>query len=233
MAKTKLTEYNFLKVDEAQVDRIRLLFATKFHSLEEASFELGLDSRTISRFLGGRVLRRKHFLTLCKVLGVAPLVALGAQKVFAGSEKNLLLTEVWESEYPKDLRLVDFDEAMNFVQQRSRLGVVQIVDHNTNICRYTSKNLSPERLGGNDIRVLKNHDYFQAWKKAGSLEQYFAMRDYLERDGYIPGYDHRLIRAADGALVEYSSDFHLVRDFLGKPVRISFSNPQAYHVISA
>jgi len=36
-----------------------------------------------------------------------------------------------------------------------------------------------------------------------------------------------------GALAEYACNFHLVRDLLGSPVRVTSSNPKDFHVISA
>jgi len=37
----------------------------------------------------------------------------------------------------------------------------------------------------------------------------------------------------NGALVEYSADFYLVRDFMGKPIRLSISKVEDFQVISA
>jgi hypothetical protein len=44
---------------------------------------------------------------------------------------------------------------------------------------------------------------------------------------------YRLARKSDGALVEYATDFYLVRDFMGKEIRLAVSNVEDFQVISA
>jgi hypothetical protein len=232
VGKSRLSDYQYSKVCQAELQKINLLFATTYPSMEAAEIDAGCDRRTIASFLRGKRVRRKHFLGLCKVLGIAPLVAMGTQNLVVATNKEKLS----DSELPKDLRLAEFDQVMDFVQTQRQLGlVVQITEHDSNICHYTSKEMPPERLGGknSDPLILKNHNYFENWKKAGSLDLYFKMRDYLEKDGWISEYIYPLVRTSDGALVEYSCDFHLIRDFLGKPVRIVSSPPEAFRVLSA
>jgi hypothetical protein len=107
---------------------------------------------------------------------------MGMQNLVGATNK----TNLSDSELPKDLRLAQFDQVMDFVQRQRQLGlVVQLTEHDSNICHYTSQEMPPERLGGqnSDPLILKNHNYFENWKKAGSLELYFKMRDYLEKMG--------------------------------------------------
>jgi hypothetical protein len=79
--------------------------------------------------------------------------------------------------------------------------------------------MTPERLGGSDLKILKNHNYMTSWQQAGSLQTYFILRALLDEEGFAPGYVYRLIRKSDGALVEYATDFYLVRGFMGKEIR--------------
>jgi hypothetical protein len=76
-------------------------------------------------------------------------------------------------------------------------------------------------------------NYLTSWQKAGSLEDYFKLRSLLEDEGFAPGYMYRLARKSDGALVEYATDFYLIRDFVGKEVRLAVSNVKDFRVISA
>jgi hypothetical protein len=111
--------------------------------------------------------------------------------------------------------------------------VVQITENDTNVCRFVSKTMTPERLGSSDLKSLKGYNYLTSWEKADSMAAYSKLRELLDSEGFAPGYVHRLIRKADGALVEYSADFYLVRDFMGKPIRLSISKVEDFQVISA
>lgn len=226
-----LIKYKYLSICPKELEQVNLLFAAKYPSLESAQSDAEVDRRTISNFLGGIAVRRKHFLNLCKLLGIAPLAAAGLQ---AGATLAKPASELLE--LPKDMRDFEVDGVSKFLQRQAELKrVVQITNHNTNIAQFASKEMPPERLGGAnpDPRILKGHNYLASWEGTGSLEQYLKMRSLIEADGYIPGYVHRLIRPSDGALVEYACDFHLVRDLLGSPVRITSSDPKDFHVISA
>jgi hypothetical protein len=223
---SQVRDYQYLKICPEQIEQVNLVYAAKYPTLASAEPDVEADRRTIAKFLGGKRVRRKHFLELCKLLGVAPLTIAGLQSGLAQTKEIPAL--------PQELRNADFEQVLEFMMRQKQLGrIVQLTDHNSNICHYVSKELTPERLGGADPqKVLKNHNYLESWEKTGSLEGYLKMRSLLEKDGYIPGYVHQLIRPSDGALGEYSSDFYLVRDLLGRETRMTSSNPKDYHVIS-
>jgi len=197
-----------------------------YPSMEAAEEDAGCERRTISKFLQGDIVKRQHFLNLCKLLGFAPLVVAGVQSTSFGATPIILK--------PRDLRDAELDEIGTLIQDQSEAGmVVQITEHDTNVCRFVSKTMTPERLGTSDLKSLKGYNYLTSWEKADSMAAYSKLRELLDSEGFAPGYVHRLIRKADGALVEYSADFYLVRDFMGKPIRLSISKVEDFQVISA
>ena len=223
--------YQFLKVCPQQLELINLAFAKKYPSLAEAEAKLGLSDKTIGKFLRGDRVRRKTFLDMCKLLGVAPLAIAGLESEFIHRGLSTEASEIYE---PQDLRDADFEQVIKFLSEQQQQGrIVTFTGHNSNICHFTSSELTAERFGAaNPQKALKNIDYLECWKKTGSLEHYFKMRQHLEKDGYIIGYTYQLVRPSDGALVEYSSDFFLVNDLMGQEERICVSNPASYHIVS-
>jgi hypothetical protein len=223
--------YQFLQVCPQKLEVINLAFAKKYPSLAAAEAKLGLSDKTIGKFLRGDRVRRKTFLNMCKLLGLAPLAIAGLESGFIQKGRS---TEVSEIPEPQDLRDADFEQVIEFLSEQQQQGkIVTFTGHNSNICHFTSKELTAERFGAaNPQTALKNLDYLECWKKTGSLEHYFKMRQYLEKDGYILGYTYQLVRPSDGALVEYSSDFFLVNELMGQEERICVSNPASYHIVS-
>jgi len=223
--KSQRREYQYLQVCPEQIEQVNLVYAAKYSSLASAEPDVEADRRTIANFLGGKRVRRKHFLELCKLLGLAPLSIAGLQSVLAHTQEI--------PEIPHDLKNADFELVLEFMLRQKQLGrIVQLTNHDSNICHYVSKELTSERLGGADPqKILKNHNYLESWERTGSLNGYLKMRELLEKDHYIPSYIYQLIRPSDGALVEYSSDFCLVRDLLGRETRMTSSHPKDYHVI--
>jgi hypothetical protein len=224
---TVIEAYQFLKVCPQQLELINLAFAKKYPSLAAAEAKLGLSDKTIGKFLRGDRVRRKTFLDMCKLLEVATPLAI------AGLESGLS-TQASKIPEPQDLRDADFEQVIEFLEEQQQQGkIVTFTGHNSNICHFTSKDLTAERFGAaNPQTALKNLDYLECWKKTGSLEHYFKMRQYLEKDGYILGYTYQLVRPSDGALVEYSSDFFLVNELMGQEERICVSTPASYHIVS-
>ncbi len=167
--KSQRREYQYLKICPEQIEEVNIVYATKYPTLASAELDAEADRRTIAKFLGGERVRRKHFLELCKLLGLAPLTIAGLQSGLAQTKEI--------PEIPQDLRNADFDKVLEFMMKQKQLGrIVQLTDHNSNICHYVSKELTPERLGGADPqKVLKNHNYLESWEKTGSLEGYLKM----------------------------------------------------------
>ena len=224
---TKKARVIYLRISPGWLDQVNWRFAAIYPSMEAAEEDTECNRRTISKFLEGGIVRRKHFLNLCKVLGFSPLVLAGAQAAGVRAELPIIIK-------PRDLRAAEFDEVSALVQERSEAGkIVQITENDSNICRFVSKTMTPERLGTSDLKILKNHNYLTSWQQAGSLQAYFKLRTLLDEEGFAPGYVYRLIRKSDGALVEYATDFYLVRDFMGKEIRLAVSNVEDFQVISA
>jgi hypothetical protein len=166
----KKAKVAYLQVCPNYLQRVNYKFAAMYPSMEAAEEDAGCDRRTISKFLEGEIVRRKHFLNLCKVLGFNSLVLAGVEAGARASAKPSIITT------PRDLREAELDEVSALIQERSEAGkIVQVTEHDSNICRFVSKAMTPERLGSSDLKILKNHDYFTSWKEAGSLQEYFGL----------------------------------------------------------
>lgn len=223
----RLRKYQFLKVCQEQIEQVNLLFVQRYPSLASAELDSGLCWKSIRKFLRGERVRRNTFLKLCGLLGLAPLAMAGLEQ----SGLTIPASEI--KEVPMDLREADYEQILEFMARQKQLGkIVVFTGHDSNVYHQISKELTAKRFGAaNPQQFLKNRNALEGWEKTGSLEGYLNMRQYLERDGFIPGYVYRLIRPTDGALVEYSSDFFLVRDFLGQQERICCSDPKNYRII--
>jgi hypothetical protein len=141
--KSQVRDYQYLKICPEQIEHVNLVYAAKYPTLASAEPDVEADRRTIAKFLGGKRVRRKHFLELCKLLGVAPLTIAGLQSGLAQTKEIPAL--------PQELRNADFEQVLEFMMRQKQLGrIVQLTEHNSNICHYVSKELTPERLGGAD-----------------------------------------------------------------------------------
>jgi len=108
--------YQFLQVCPQKLEVINLAFAKKYPSLAAAEAKLGLSDKTIGKFLRGDRVRRKTFLNMCKLLGLAPLAIAGLETGFIQKGRS---TEISEIPEPQDLRDADFSKSSNFLKNNS------------------------------------------------------------------------------------------------------------------
>jgi hypothetical protein len=62
------------------------------------------------------------------------------------------------------------------------------------------------------------------------MDEYNQLIELLNRDGYVPQYQYKL-RRPDNRLCAYETDYYFVQNFLGEPVRIGVSKPEAWQLL--
>ncbi len=137
-----------------------------------------------------------------------------------------------------DLLGADYRRMHEFLIEAREQGlIVAITSQETDICRHTNDLLTPARalLNGRD---MAGYNYRQSWRRDRSSDltdlnpQLERLKQALERDGFVSGYEYTLFRRMDNAQCEYSTDFYLCRDYCGEAVRIGVSRPEAYRVLN-
>jgi hypothetical protein len=71
-------------------------------------------------------------------------------------------------------------------------------------------------------------NFLDLWRD--SMDDYRRLREFLDRDGHIPGFTYRLLRP-DGSMGEYEKDYYLCNNYLGEPVRISVAKPGKWRIV--
>lgn len=132
----------------------------------------------------------------------------------------------------------DYGRLWEFCLEQYHSGrIIIITENHSNICLHTNDRLTKKRASWNP-KDFNGYDYLKSWRseRNGTAEdgvnpQYWALRDFLDRDHYVPNYKYTLYRP-DGALCEYSTDYYLCNDYQGTQVRIGVSDPDAYEILA-
>lgn len=120
-------------------------------------------------------------------------------------------------------------------EQEARGRIVCITGMKTNLCKHTNDLLTPDR-GIRIAPLWTGYNYLKSWCTAGDdvpSTEYDRLIEILHQDRSISGYNYRLIRPDDGALVEYQTDYIYIPNWYGEPVRVGFSNPKDFRVVEA
>ena len=118
-------------------------------------------------------------------------------------------------------------------EQEARGRIVCITGMETNLCKHTNDLLTPDR-GIRSAPYWTGYNYLQSWCTAGDgipSQEYDRLIEILHRDRSISGYNYKLIRPDDGALVEYQTDYIYIPNWHGEPVRVGFSNPKDFRIV--
>lgn len=118
-------------------------------------------------------------------------------------------------------------------EQEARGRIVCITGMQTNLCKHTNDLLTPDR-GLRIAPLWTGYNYLKSWCTAGDgipSAEYNRLIEILHRDRSISGYNYRLIRPDDGAIVEYQTDYIYIPNWYGEPVRVGFSNPKDFRVV--
>lgn len=122
----------------------------------------------------------------------------------------------------------DYLRVLDFVREKRVDGrIVVITSMISNICQHTNDLLSPER-GVFQPYQWAGYNYLNAWRD--SMDEYNQLIELLNRDGYVPQYQYKL-RRPDNRLCSYETDYYFVPNFLGEPVRIGVSKPEAWQLL--
>lgn len=104
---------------------------------------------------------------------------------------------------------------------------------NASQLKWREKSLKPERAFFTPAQ-FHNYDYIRSWdidRIGQPSTEYYRLRELLDRDGLVSGYQYKLIRP-DGALYSYSTDYYLVNDgWAGEPVRIGISRQEDWRLL--
>lgn len=132
-----------------------------------------------------------------------------------------------------DLYGADYVRILDFLKEQKLLGnIVVITSNTTNICYHTNDLLLPTR------GILKPYqwngfDYSISWRNSrGGIAQLENLQQLLQSSANkcVRAYEYDLQRP-DTAIVQYSTDYYLCRDFLGDEVRVGVSRPQDYQIL--
>ena len=127
-----------------------------------------------------------------------------------------------------NLQDADYLRVLDFIREKRADGrIVVITSMISNICQHTNDLLSPER-GVLQPYQWAGYNYLQAWRD--SLDEYSRLIELLNRDGYVPQYQYKL-RRPDNRLCSYETDYYLVPNYLGEPIRIGVSKPEAWQLL--
>jgi hypothetical protein len=109
---------------------------------------------------------------------------------------------------------------------------ITIVSMESGRCKHS--NVTKER-GIRPAPEWTGYDYRQSWRIDGEnlSEEYFKLVNRLYDNEQLTGFEYKLIRPDDGALVSYATDFFYLPDWYGEPVRVGLSNPNDYQVLEA
>lgn len=143
----------------------------------------------------------------------------------------------------------DYLKVLEFMRRQYEEGkIVILTSHimgadpsgDEDICRciHTNDKLLPSRSSLKPYE-FNGYDYLKSWRclpdggtsLAPSVE-YQRLRSLLDKDGFVPGYEYTLMRP-DGAFCRYLTDYYLVDDYCGQPVRIGVSRPEDWSLIES
>lgn len=103
-------------------------------------------------------------------------------------------------------------------------------------CIHTNDKLLPSRASLKPYQ-FQGYDYLKSWRclPEGGISpapspEYQDLRSRLNKDGYVPGFEYTLKRP-DGAFCRYSTDYYLIEDYCGQPIRIGVSAPEDWSLI--
>jgi hypothetical protein len=142
----------------------------------------------------------------------------------------LALEEAMTNSTQNEPSLLDADylRVLDFIREKRADGrIVVITSMISNICQHTNDLLSPER-GVFQPYQWTGYNYLTAWRD--SLDEYNQLIEILNRDSHVPQYQYKL-RRPDDQLCLYETDYYLVPNFLGEPVRIGVSKPEAWQLL--
>lgn len=142
----------------------------------------------------------------------------------------LALEEAMTNSTQNEPPLLDADylRTLDFIREKRADGrIVVITSMISNICQHTNDLLSPER-GVFQPYQWTGYNYLNAWRD--SLDEYNQLIELLNRDGHVPQYQYKL-RRPDDRLGLYETDYYLVTNYLGEPVRIGVSKPEAWQLL--
>ncbi|HEY9635593.1 MAG TPA: hypothetical protein V6D14_19475 [Coleofasciculaceae cyanobacterium] len=122
----------------------------------------------------------------------------------------------------------DYLRTLDFIREKRAEGrIVVITSMLSNVCQHTNDLLSPER-GVLQPYQWTGYNYLHAWRD--SLDEYNQLIELLNQDAYVPQYQYKL-RRPDNRLCTYETDYYLVPNYLGEPVRIGVSKPEAWQLL--
>lgn len=154
----------------------------------------------------------------------------GSRERYFSIPSFLALEEAMTNSIQNEPNLQDADylRILDFIREkRGDDRIVVITSMISNICQHTNDLLSPER-GVLQPYQWTGYNYLQAWRD--SLDEYHRLIELLNQDGYVPQYQYKL-RRPDNRLCGYETDYYLVPNYLGEPVRIGVSKPEAWHLL--
>lgn len=126
------------------------------------------------------------------------------------------------------LQDADYLRVLDFIREKRADGrIVVITSMISNVCQHTNDLLVPER-GVWKPHQWAGYNYLNAWRD--SLDEYSQLIELLNRDGHVPQYQYKL-RRPDNRLCSYETDYYLVPNYLGEPVRIGVSKPEAWQLL--
>ena len=180
-----------------------------------------LKARGLKKALIVRGEGKTPFPVLLGGKSTAPTLALTAEQVISTIARN----------HGRDLA----KQQELIAEQEARGLIVVITGMETDLCKHTNDLLTPER-GIRIAPLWTGYNYRKSWCTAGDgvpSAEYDRLIEILHRDRWIDGYNYRLIRPDDGAIVEYQTDYIFIPNWHGEPVRVGFSNPKDFRVVEA
>jgi hypothetical protein len=126
------------------------------------------------------------------------------------------------------LQDADYLRVLDFIREKRADGrIVVITSMVSNVCQHTNDLLVPER-GVWQPYQWAGYNYLNAWRD--SLDEYNQLIELLNQEGHVPQYQYKL-RRPDDRLCSYETDYYLVPNYLGEPVRIGVSKPEAWQLL--
>jgi hypothetical protein len=118
---------------------------------------------------------------------------------------------------------------------RSEGLIVTLTDMMTNHCLHVNDLQASDRGGGWKGRDWVGLNFLTLWRDSftpGQFNYFEQLVSTVQRDKHIPQFEYNL-RAPNGDLRKYVSDYYFVQAYLDTPVRICVSRPGNWEVIQA
>lgn len=112
--------------------------------------------------------------------------------------------------------------------------IVTVTDMTTNHCLHVNDLQAPDRGGGWKGRDWVGLNFLHLWRDSftPNRKNYFEeLFTTVQRDLYIPQFEYEL-RAPNGDLRRYVSDYYYVENYLDTPVRLCVSRPGNWELVS-